>query len=121
MEVKSSTLTSLTSLLCVVSSPAEQRIITAGPGQDVTLRCRVTDNKTIIAVEWIRADLEPEYVLLFRDGHIDPEGQHPSFKDRVDLKDRQMKDGDVSLILKTVTHDDGNMCLCCPGLNIQRF
>ncbi|XP_072230557.1 V-set and immunoglobulin domain-containing protein 1-like [Leuresthes tenuis] len=105
VEGKSSTLTSLTSLLCVVSSPAEQRIITAVAGQDVTLTYRVPNNKNIMVVQWSRTDLGEEYVLFYRDGQFDPDNQHPSFKDRVDL---QMKDGNVSLILKNVmTNDTG--------------
>uniref|UniRef100_A0A3P9DT27 Ig-like domain-containing protein n=1 Tax=Maylandia zebra TaxID=106582 RepID=A0A3P9DT27_9CICH len=88
-------------------------IITAESGQDVTLTCGVTnDNKKIIVVEWSRADLEPQHVLLQQNGQFDPDGQHPSFKNRVDLKDRQMKDGDVSLILKNVTINDNGTYEC---------
>nr|XP_004574945.1 coxsackievirus and adenovirus receptor-like [Maylandia zebra] len=90
-----------------------QTIITAESGQDVTLTCGVTnDNKKIIVVEWSRADLEPQHVLLQQNGQFDPDGQHPSFKNRVDLKDRQMKDGDVSLILKNVTINDNGTYEC---------
>ncbi|KAL4008507.1 hypothetical protein ACER0C_002359 [Sarotherodon galilaeus] len=86
---------------------ADQKIITAESGQDVTLTCRAP-NKNIKFVHWSRADLESEYVLVYRDERVFTDHQHPSFKNRVDLKDRQMKDGDVSLILKRVTSvDDG--------------
>ncbi|XP_035771222.1 uncharacterized protein LOC102781435 [Neolamprologus brichardi] len=84
------------------------KIIPAQSGQNITLPCRAPNNN-IIVVEWSRADLGDEYVLLYRDEQFDPENQHPSFKNRVDLQDRQMKDGDVSLILKNVTiNDSGN-------------
>uniref|UniRef100_A0AAX7VHM3 Ig-like domain-containing protein n=1 Tax=Astatotilapia calliptera TaxID=8154 RepID=A0AAX7VHM3_ASTCA len=89
----------------------DQKIITAESGQDVTLTCRAPNN-TIIAVEWSRADLEVQYVLLYRDGHFNSHNQHPSFKNRVDLQDRQMKDGDVSLILKDVTINDTGTYEC---------
>uniref|UniRef100_A0A3B4HAY6 Ig-like domain-containing protein n=1 Tax=Pundamilia nyererei TaxID=303518 RepID=A0A3B4HAY6_9CICH len=88
-----------------------QKTITAEPGQDVTLTCRAP-NKHIIVVKWSRADLGDEYVLLYRDGHFVPDDQHPSFKNRVDLQDRQMKDGDVSLILKDVTINDTGTYEC---------
>ncbi|XP_065326112.1 neural cell adhesion molecule 2-like [Pelmatolapia mariae] len=91
--------------------PPEQKIITAESGQDVTLTCRAPNNK-IIAVKWSRADLRDKYVLLYRDGHFDPATQHPSFKNRVDLQDRQMKDGDVSSILKDVTINDTGTYEC---------
>ncbi|XP_063324448.1 selection and upkeep of intraepithelial T-cells protein 7-like [Pelmatolapia mariae] len=90
---------------------ADQKNITAQSGQDVTLTCRAPSNK-IIVVKWIISDLQKEYVVLYRDGQFDPENQHPSFKNRVDLQDRQMKDGDVSLILKDVTINDTGTYEC---------
>ncbi|XP_076734742.1 T-cell surface glycoprotein CD4-like [Maylandia zebra] len=90
---------------------ADPKIITAESGQDVTLTCRAANNN-IIVVKWSRADLGDKYVLMNRDGHFVPDDQHPSFKDRVDLQDRQMKDGDVSLILKNVTINDAGTYVC---------
>ncbi|XP_042073277.1 matrix remodeling-associated protein 8 isoform X2 [Haplochromis burtoni] len=90
-----------------------QKIITAEPGQNVMLPCRAPNNSSsITGVEWNRADLETQYVLLYRDELFDPDNQHPSFKNRVDLQDRQMKDGDVSLILKDVTVNDAGTYEC---------
>ncbi|CAI5660432.1 unnamed protein product [Oreochromis niloticus] len=86
--------------------------INSTSGQNVTLTCRAPNNNNIIVVEWSRADLKEEYVLMYRDGHLYPDGQHPSFKNRVDLQDRQMKDGDVSLILKNVTINDTGTYEC---------
>ncbi|XP_026019085.1 uncharacterized protein LOC113019544 [Astatotilapia calliptera] len=89
----------------------DQKNITAG--QNVTLPCRARDNNIpIIVVEWSRADLGKESVLMYRDKQLDPDHQHPSFKNRVDLQDRQMKDGDVSLILKNVTINDTGTYEC---------
>ncbi|CAI5671479.1 unnamed protein product [Oreochromis niloticus] len=90
---------------------ADQKNITAESGQDVTLTCRAPNNN-IIVVEWSRADLGDEYVFVYRDGRFVPDEQHPSFKNRVDLQDRQMKDGDVSLILKDVTINDAGTYEC---------
>ncbi|CAI5660083.1 unnamed protein product [Oreochromis niloticus] len=89
----------------------DQKNITAESGQDVTLTCRGPINN-ISVVEWSRADLGDEYVLFYRNELFDPENQHPSFKNRVDLQDRQMKDGDVSLILKDVTINDTGTYEC---------
>ncbi|XP_078101653.1 junctional adhesion molecule-like, partial [Sander vitreus] len=85
--------------------------VTVNPGDDVTLPCQAADS-SIRAVEWTRPDLEPDYVLLYRDGHLDSELQHPSFKDRVELVDRELKDGDVSLILKNVSSIDNGTYEC---------
>ncbi|CAI5660587.1 unnamed protein product [Oreochromis niloticus] len=88
----------------------DQRNITAG--ENITLPCQAPKNNNIIVVEWTKADLKDEYVLMYRDGHFDSINQHSSFKNRVDLQDRQMKDGDVSLILKNVTINDAGTYEC---------
>ncbi|KAL4008648.1 hypothetical protein ACER0C_002500 [Sarotherodon galilaeus] len=98
-------------LMFVLFVSADQKNITAESGQDVTLTCRAP-NYNIIVVKWSRADLRDEYVLLYRDGHFVTDDQHPSFKNRVDLQDRQMKDGDVSLILKNLTVNDTGTYEC---------
>uniref|UniRef100_A0AAZ1XT19 Ig-like domain-containing protein n=1 Tax=Oreochromis aureus TaxID=47969 RepID=A0AAZ1XT19_OREAU len=107
----------LTSLLCIVSL-SDQKNITAESGQDVILTCRAP-NYTNQNFNWSRADLGDEYVLLYRDEVFVPDNQHPSFKNRVDLQDRQMKDGDVSLILKNVTINDTGTyeCVLMNGIN----
>ncbi|XP_063319632.1 CD226 antigen-like [Pelmatolapia mariae] len=94
-----------------VFDPPDQKTITSESGQDVTLTCRAPNNN-IIVLKWSRADLGDEYLLLYRNGQYDPTNQHPSFKERVDLQDRQMKDGDVSLILKDVTINDAGTYKC---------
>uniref|UniRef100_A0A669BRD5 Ig-like domain-containing protein n=1 Tax=Oreochromis niloticus TaxID=8128 RepID=A0A669BRD5_ORENI len=91
---------------------ADQKTITVASGQDVILPCRVPNKNTNKFVQWSRADLEPEYFLVYRDGKFLPNNQHPSFKNRVDLQDRRMKDGDVSLILKHVSSADTGSYVC---------
>uniref|UniRef100_A0A3Q4GKA1 Ig-like domain-containing protein n=1 Tax=Neolamprologus brichardi TaxID=32507 RepID=A0A3Q4GKA1_NEOBR len=98
--------------LCSVLFPlSDEKNVTAESGQNITLTCRAPNNN-IDVLEWSRADLDTEYVLLYRDEQFDPDNQHPSFKNRVDLQDRQMKDGDVSLILKDVTINDAGAYDC---------
>ncbi|XP_076741763.1 coxsackievirus and adenovirus receptor homolog isoform X1 [Maylandia zebra] len=104
---------------------ADQQIIKAESGQkNVTLPCRAPNNSSsITGVEWSRADLGDEYVLLYRDDQLDPTNQDPSFKNRVDLKDRQMKDGDASLILKDVMINDTGTYKCeafIRGTNVRK-
>ncbi|XP_041842288.1 butyrophilin-like protein 8 [Melanotaenia boesemani] len=100
--------------LCIYGcvSDQEEKTITAEPGRDVSLPCRAGHDGDIDAVELSRPDLDPKDVLLYRDGRIETENQHPSYQNRVDLQDRQMKDGDVSLILKKVTTDDTGTYEC---------
>ncbi|XP_039464059.1 uncharacterized protein LOC120437553 isoform X2 [Oreochromis aureus] len=99
-------------LLFADLASSEQKTVTAKSGQkNVTLTCGAL-NKNIIVVEWSREGLEPEFVLVYRGGQFVPDEQHPSFKKRVDLQDKQMKDGDVSLILKDVTINDNGTYKC---------
>uniref|UniRef100_A0A668VTK2 Ig-like domain-containing protein n=1 Tax=Oreochromis aureus TaxID=47969 RepID=A0A668VTK2_OREAU len=83
-------------------------------GQNVILPCRAPniDSNSKAVVKGSRADLGKDYVLLYRDEQPDPEEQHPSFKNRVDLQNRQIKDGDASLILKDVTTADSGTYEC---------
>ncbi|KAL7374615.1 hypothetical protein ABVT39_004012 [Epinephelus coioides] len=93
------------------ASAASDQHVTVHPGHDVTLRCEAGD-VSIRAVEWTRPDLEPDNVLFYSDGHYDTDQQHPSFTGRVELEDRELKDGDVSLTLKNVTSRDSGTYEC---------
>uniref|UniRef100_A0A3Q3M2Q8 Ig-like domain-containing protein n=1 Tax=Mastacembelus armatus TaxID=205130 RepID=A0A3Q3M2Q8_9TELE len=66
----------------------------------------------ITVLLWTRPDLGPDYVFVYRDNQPDPDSQHPSFRERVELKDSQMKDGDVSVTLKDVTFTDTGTYEC---------
>ncbi|MEQ2199129.1 hypothetical protein XENOCAPTIV_025467 [Xenoophorus captivus] len=110
--IRASLCRTLLSVNFVLFASADQTNITAEPGQNVTLPCRAPGNKPCTAAEWSRTDLEPEYVLHYRHEQILPSLQHPSFKNRVDLQDRQMKDGDASLVLKNVSTDDRGTYQC---------
>ncbi|XP_039858361.1 obscurin-like isoform X2 [Simochromis diagramma] len=103
---------SISIIYLTVVDPPEQTIITAESGDEVTLTCRAPNNNKIRVVDWNRDDLGDKHVLFYRDGSFDRDDQHPSFKNRVDLQDRQMKDGDVSLILKDVTIKDTGRYVC---------
>uniref|UniRef100_A0A3Q3IQ93 Ig-like domain-containing protein n=1 Tax=Monopterus albus TaxID=43700 RepID=A0A3Q3IQ93_MONAL len=88
---------------------------TAEPGENITniiLSCRAPSSTNIRAVEWIRTDPRPEYVFVYRSRGHDRENQHESFKDRVELKDSEMKDGDVSLVLRNVKINDRGTYEC---------
>lgn len=92
--------------------PAEPDI-RAEPGQNVTLPCRApASSQPIRALEWIRTDLKSRCVLFYRDGHFDPHCQPPSYQERAELQDRQMKDGDVSLLLQNVSTEDSGTYEC---------
>uniref|UniRef100_A0A3Q2P346 Ig-like domain-containing protein n=1 Tax=Fundulus heteroclitus TaxID=8078 RepID=A0A3Q2P346_FUNHE len=99
-------------LVCAAKLFVFQKNIRAEPGQNVSLPCQIPSKKPDVFVKWTRPDLEPEYVFLFRDDQLDPELQNPSYQNRVDLQDRQMKDGDVSLVLENVMPNDRGTYEC---------
>ncbi|XP_035771211.1 coxsackievirus and adenovirus receptor-like isoform X2 [Neolamprologus brichardi] len=96
-----------------VSVSAEHKSIPVQSGQNVILPCQAPNDKgSIRVVKWTKPDLQKKIVHLYVDRRFDLEDQNPSFKNRVDLQDREMKNGDVSLILKDVTIDDAGTYEC---------
>uniref|UniRef100_A0A672F810 Ig-like domain-containing protein n=1 Tax=Salarias fasciatus TaxID=181472 RepID=A0A672F810_SALFA len=84
--------------------------ISAVEGQTVSLPCEAPNQETIRVVEWTRPDLgENPDVLSYKYGHFDRDN-HRSYKNRVDLKN--VKDGDVSLIMKNVAFRDSGTYKC---------
>lgn len=92
---------------------ALQQNMQATLGADVTLQCQITTDERISVLKWSRPDLNTDgYVYFYRNKRSYENYQHPSFHGRVKLKDPEMKDGDVSLILKNVTFNDTGMYEC---------
>ncbi|XP_007575482.1 ICOS ligand-like [Poecilia formosa] len=99
-------------LLEFVSADQNNTTIKAEPGENVILTCKDPDQGVIEIAEWKRTDLGTEYVLLYKDNQLDPDAQHPSYRDRVDLLCNQLRKGDVSLILKDTTTNDSGTYEC---------
>ncbi|XP_054457896.1 butyrophilin subfamily 2 member A2-like [Anoplopoma fimbria] len=86
--------------------------ITVEPGQNAILNCSVSRTSDIRAVEWIKQGEPSKDILFYSDGHFNLEHQHQSFSGRVNLADLELKDGDVSLILKNVSAEDNGRYKC---------
>ncbi|XP_014881398.1 ICOS ligand-like, partial [Poecilia latipinna] len=101
------------SLTSVVSYAAGETNITAEPGQNVTLPCEAAWNKDELIIEWSKPDLGGnDSVALYRDDQFDYHDENPAYKNRVDLQDREMKNRNVSLVLKNVTTNDTGKYEC---------
>ncbi|XP_062301228.1 uncharacterized protein LOC134006152 [Scomber scombrus] len=101
-------------LICFLScSVSEEKTVKSG--DDVTLHCQSPRDEDITSLKWIRPDLKKKtnkYVFFFRDDQIYENYQHESFRGRVQLMDPQMKNGDVSVILKNVNINDTGTYEC---------
>ncbi|CAI5660689.1 unnamed protein product [Oreochromis niloticus] len=89
-------------------------------GEEIILECYGPKNATTRLLKWDKSDVKPDfYVFYFRDGKSYENYQDPHFKDRVELKDPEMKNGDFSVILKNVIMNDTGRYECYAGYNHQ--
>ncbi|KAM7376866.1 hypothetical protein PAMA_013572 [Pampus argenteus] len=88
-----------------------QSNVTSYIGHTTSLPCWAPSFSSVSAVQWTRPD-RPQYVLLHRDQHSDTEDQDPSFENRVKLRNRWMKGGDLSLSLEKVNPSDAGIYEC---------
>uniref|UniRef100_A0A671VF89 Uncharacterized LOC115589959 n=1 Tax=Sparus aurata TaxID=8175 RepID=A0A671VF89_SPAAU len=104
---RSSPLTLLLTCSWIIAVSGEPEVMRVKPGQNVILPCQ-TGDVTIKAAEWIKSEPKPpKNILFWRGGRLQSEyQQHSSFKGRVQLLDGELKNGDVSLILKDVNRED---------------
>ncbi|XP_039465416.1 butyrophilin-like protein 3 [Oreochromis aureus] len=105
----------------IAESTALQLDVQVQLEDDVTLQCEITTDERISVLKWSRADLNTDgYVYFYRNKRSYENYQHPSFHGRVKLRDPEMKDGDVSLILKNVTFNDTGIYECHIAVRSKR-
>ncbi|KAF3698335.1 V-set domain containing T-cell activation inhibitor 1 B7 -like protein 4 [Channa argus] len=100
-----------TFLWIFVLTEKDYQQITVKTGDDVTLQCLDPRGGDIELLEWRRQDLK-EDIFVCRHGKNDCSTSHPSFKNRVELRDPEMKDRNVSVILKNITINDTGTYEC---------
>lgn len=91
------------------------------PGADVLLKCEGPKDVVIDLLEWSKPDLQSEdFVYYYRSKRPNESYQHKSFRGRVRLKDPEMKNGNVSVILSQVTLNDTGTYECVVGYSGRR-
>lgn len=83
-------------------------------GDDTVLPCQLVPvmNAFVMTVEWARRDLDPRFVLLWRDGEELASKKHPSYRGRTSLSTDRLQHGDVSLELSSVRISDEGRYRC---------
>lgn len=96
-------------LLCCFLAPSDE-IITARPGDAVTLVCVGPMNVSIKALEWIKRGQVTTIRSLLHCGEDQPVEE--SFEGRVELMDPKLRDSNFSVIIKNVTINDSGTYEC---------
>ncbi|CAB1440182.1 unnamed protein product [Pleuronectes platessa] len=100
-------------LLLCLSAAAGQQGITVKPGDEATLQCHCPNDAVVTLLEWTRLEQKSDgYVFFYRNNRLYEKYQHPSFRGRLELRDPERKDGDVSVTLKNVTVNDAGTYKC---------
>ncbi|CAI5660279.1 uncharacterized protein LOC120437403 isoform X2 [Oreochromis aureus] len=101
-------------LHCNTLQSAGLQKIDVEPYRNVELECQGPENGKLILLAWKRPDLLSDgYVFFYRDDLPHKNFQDPIFKDRVKLRDPQMKNMDMSIILSNITINDTGTYECC--------
>ncbi|XP_008303215.1 ICOS ligand-like isoform X2 [Stegastes partitus] len=102
----------LLSVLTSCSSSAEQNV-SVNTQDNAILPCMGPRDASITLLQWKMLDKDSEgFVFFFRENRSYESYQIPSLKNRVQLSDPQMKNGNVSVTVKNVTFSDAGKYEC---------
>uniref|UniRef100_A0A8P4G591 Ig-like domain-containing protein n=1 Tax=Dicentrarchus labrax TaxID=13489 RepID=A0A8P4G591_DICLA len=88
--------------------------IVATLGHDIILPCHLdpAEDASGLTLEWTRADLNPRFVHVWRDGQELESKKHPSFEGRTSLFIDELKLGNISLKVSKVKIGDQGTYRC---------
>uniref|UniRef100_A0AAQ6IBW0 Ig-like domain-containing protein n=1 Tax=Anabas testudineus TaxID=64144 RepID=A0AAQ6IBW0_ANATE len=107
-------------LLTLIQTCRGQSVVTGSSkpivgivGDDVILPCYLEPVMNVfdMTLEWARPDLDPRFVLVWRDGE-ELESKHPSYIRRTSLFSDELKTGNISLKLTQVKLSDEGTYRC---------
>lgn len=97
----------------VLSAGGDPQQMEVKPGRDAALLCEAHTNDSVSLLEWSRPDLQSDaYVFFYRNKRSYENYQHDSYRGRVALRDPEMVDGDVSVVLKNCSLNDSGTYSC---------
>ncbi|XP_042257652.1 butyrophilin subfamily 3 member A2-like isoform X2 [Thunnus maccoyii] len=105
-----------------VNGPSQPIVATVG--DDILLPCHLKPavDASDMAVAWLRPDLDPRFVHVWREGVELVFTKHLSYDGRTSLFVNKLKQGDISLKLSNVKPSDNGTYEChLQGLNIKSF
>lgn len=86
------------------------------PGDDALLQCRGPKDDPIELLKWRKPGLESGGFLFYYNHRRFLDAlRHESFRDRVQLKDPEMKDGEASVLLRNAVFGDAGGYECVVG------
>uniref|UniRef100_UPI0037E88BC4 butyrophilin subfamily 3 member A2-like isoform X3 n=1 Tax=Semicossyphus pulcher TaxID=241346 RepID=UPI0037E88BC4 len=100
-------------LLCcdALESSAPRRVL-ALAGEAVILPCHTSHSDNFPTVEWSKAGLVPNVVVLYRDGCETHDMKNPAFWYRTSLIMNELKNGNISLRISNVKLSDAGKYTC---------
>lgn len=104
------------------SSSCSDQQVTATPSGDATLPCQApADTPTDLKLlKWSRPDVSSGYVYFHRDGRLLKEYQHSSYRGRVELSDPEMRNRDVSVVLRNISNSDAGKYECLVSIKSEQ-
>ncbi len=88
--------------------------VLAFAGEDVILPCsfNITASDDFPTVEWSKEGLQPNVILLYRDGCETHEMKNPAFEYRTSLIMKELKNRNISLRISNVRLSDAGKYKC---------
>uniref|UniRef100_A0A3Q2DZJ2 Ig-like domain-containing protein n=1 Tax=Cyprinodon variegatus TaxID=28743 RepID=A0A3Q2DZJ2_CYPVA len=81
-------------------------------GEEAVLPCMVEKQGNLRVLQWSKEGLGQDYVFYFRDNQPYESFQNPHFKGRVKLSDKEMTNGDMSIVLSNTNLSDAGKYSC---------
>lgn len=98
------------------ASIKEPQTITAASGETVLLPCQSHFKGDVLTLAWKTIDMEWDSYVFYYEGsqpqQQQQQKQHRDYRSRVELRDPQLRSGELGVLLKNVRPEDGTVYMC---------